>query len=126
MVKLDGKAGKVDNMSGRFNNGTNRGAGKADYGESTETPSYTVKNIRRGRMAGWRIAVETDGRVVYRIVSGYEQKVEKSTDMLYLVIIVQNYKPIGLSFRATKPLVRHFRDKRSGMCLIDLFDLFEK
>lgn len=81
-------------------------------------PEYRVTEIAEGGHRGWQIEIRSTARVRYRVVSGYEQVVERESDYLYLCVVARGHRGIGFKFRCTRPRVTH--TVGSGATLIKL------
>lgn len=83
-------------------------------------PGYRVAEIMENGARGWQIEVFNTGRVFYRVVSGYEQVVEKESDYLYLCVISKGHKNVGFKFKCTTPRVTHSVDRKRKTSIIKL------
>lgn len=104
-----------------------KGAKHAEINNNQETgpgtdeipkPEYEVEELEGAR--GWCIRIKAR-HVAYRIVSGYEQVAEPTSDYLYLSVLVKGCRSIGFRFKGASPWVEHTRDRKRGWACIMLW-----
>ena len=100
---------------------TSRDAGPSEH--SLPVPSYVVTDIIEEGCSGWQVEITNTSSVVYRIVSGFEQTVEKETDFLYLSVMARGCRCIGFRFKCLRPYVEHTKDRKNNSFRIRLFIL---
>lgn len=89
---------------------------------SKPIPKYEVINLIENGIKGWLISVYTKEKTFYRIVSSFEQVVEKEGSNLYLCIATKGCKNIGFRFNSDSYFLKHKFEKKLGIFKIFIFD----